>query len=123
MRPGQPERHTHDYFPHGTTSLFAALNVAPGEVIGRCHRRHRHQEFQRFLEQIDHALPEELGVSLRLVLVNYAAHKTPKGAALVCPTSRFHVHFTPTSASWLNQVERFSRRSRRSGIRGGVQRG
>jgi transposase len=107
MRPGQPERHTHDYFRHGTTSLFAALNVATGEVIGRCHRRHRHQEFLRFLEQIDQAVPEEPDVSLHLVLDNYATHKTPKVRRWFARHPRFHVHFTPTSASWLNQVERF----------------
>ena len=107
MRPGQPERQTHDYFRHGTTSLFAALNVATGEVIGRCHRRHRHQEFLRFLEQIDQAVPEEPDVSLHLVLDNYATHKTPKVRRWFARHPRFHVHFTPTSASWLNQVERF----------------
>jgi transposase len=107
MRPGLPERHTHDYFRHGTTSLFAALNVATGEVIGRCHRRHRHQEFLRFLEQIDEAIPAEPGVSLHLVLDNYATHKTPKVRRWFARHPRFHVHFTPTSASWLNQVERF----------------
>jgi transposase len=107
MRPGQPERHTHDYFRHGTTSLFAALNVATGEVIGRCHRRHRHQEFLRFLEQIDQTFPEEPDVSLHLVLDNYATHKTPKVRRWLARHPRFHVHFTPTSASWLNQVERF----------------
>lgn len=122
MRPGQPERHTHDYFRHGTTSLFAALNVATGEVIGRCHRRHRHQEFLRFLEQIDQAVPEEPDVSLHLVLDNYATHKTPKVRRWFARHPRFHVHFTPTSASWLNQVERFfaaitQKRIRRSAYR------
>jgi transposase len=107
MRPGQPERHTHDYFRHGTTSLFAALNVATGEVIGRCHRRHRHQEFLRFLEQIDQSVPAEPDMSLHLVLDNYATHKTPKVRRWFARHPRFHVHFTPTSASWLNQVERF----------------
>lgn len=122
MRPGQAERHTHDYVRHGTTSLFAALNVATGEVIGRCHRRHRHQEFLRFLEQIDQAIPEEPDVSLHLVLDNYATHKTPKVRRWFARHPRFHVHFTPTSASWLNQVERFfaaitQKRIRRSAYR------
>ncbi len=122
MRPGQPERHTHDDFRHGTTSLFAALNVATGEVIGRCHRRHRHQEFLRFLEQIDEAFPEEPDVSLHLVLDNDATHKTPKVRRWFARHPRFHVHFTPTSASWLNQVERFfaaitQKRIRRSAFR------
>jgi transposase len=122
MRPGQPERHTHDYVRHGTTSLFAALNVATGEVIGRCHRRHRHQEFLRFLEQIDQAIPEEPDVSVHLVLDNYATHKTPKVRRWFARHPRFHVHFTPTSASWLNQVERFfaaitQKRIRRSAFR------
>lgn len=107
MRPGQPERHTHDYFRHGTMSLFPALNVATGEVIGRCHRRDRHQEFLRFLEQIYDAIPEEPGVSLHLVLDNYVTHKTPKVKRWFAWHPRFHVHFTPTGVSWLNQVARF----------------
>src|SRR5215468_11718729 len=77
LGPGQAERHTHDYVRHGTTSLFAALDVATGQVIGECHRRHRHQEFLRFLEEIDAGVPREPGVEVHLVLDNYATHKTP----------------------------------------------
>lgn len=105
MRPGQPERRTHDYERHGTTSLFAALNIATGKVIGQCHRRHRHQEFLRFLDRIEAEVPAELDI--HLVLDNYATHKTPKVAAWFRKHPRYHLHFTPTSASWLNQVERW----------------
>ncbi|MGH9159174.1 MAG: IS630 family transposase [Vicinamibacteraceae bacterium] len=105
LRPGLPERRTHDYIRHGTTSLFAALDIATGNVIGACHRRHRHQEFLRFLERIDAAVPARLNV--HLVMDNYGTHKTPKVHRWFLRHPRFHVHFTPTSASWLNQVERF----------------
>jgi len=105
MQPGQPERHTHDYQRHGTTSLFAALNVATGKVIGQCHRRHRHQEFLNFLPKIDEEIPADL--QIHLVLDNYATHKTPKVAAWLKSRPRYQLHFTPTSASWLNQVERW----------------
>ncbi len=107
MEPCRPERHTHDYARHGTTSLFAALNVATGEVIGHCHQRHRHQEFLKFLDQIDQTIPEEPGVELHLVMDNYATHKTPRVQRWFARRPRYQVHFTPTSASWLNQVERF----------------
>lgn len=107
MEPGRPERHTHDYARHGTTSLFAALNVATGQIIGHCHQRHRHQEFLKFLEQIDQTIPEEPGVEIHLVMDNYATHKTPRVQRWLARRPRYHVHFTPTSASWLNQVERF----------------
>ena len=107
MEPCRPERHTHDYARHGTTSLFAALNVATGEVIGQCHQRHRHQEFLKFLDQIDQAIPEEPGVELHLVMDNYATHKTQRVQRWFARRPRYQVHFTPTSASWLNQVERF----------------
>jgi len=121
MQPGQPERRTHDYQRHGTTSLFAALNVATGKVIGRCHRRHRHQEFLNFLKRVDGEIPAEL--EIHLVLDNYATHKTPKVAAWLKRQPRFHLHFTPTSASWLNQVERWfaqltDKRLRRSAFSG-----
>jgi transposase len=105
MQPGQPERRTHDYYRHGTTSLFAALDVATGKIIGRCHARHRHQEFLRFLNQIEESVPAELDV--HLILDNYATHKTPRVAAWFRRRPRYHLHFTPTSASWLNQVERW----------------
>lgn len=107
LEPGRPERATHDYARHGTTSLFAAWNVATGEVIGRCHQRHRHQEFLKFLNQIDQTIPEESGVEIHLVMDNYATHKTPRIQRWLAQRPRYHVHFTPTSASWLNQVERF----------------
>lgn len=105
LRPGQPQRRTHDYERHGTTSLFAALNIATGKIIGQCHRRHRHQEFLRFLNRIDSQVPTEL--EIHLVLDNYATHKTPKVAAWFKKRPRYHLHFTPTSASWLNQIERW----------------
>lgn len=107
MSPGQVERRTHDYVRHGTTSLFAALNVATGKVIGECHPKHRHQEFIKFLERIDEEIPETPGVEIHLVMDNYATYKTPKVRRWLTRRPRYHVHFTPTSASWLNQVERF----------------
>jgi transposase len=122
LEPGRPERRTHDYARHGTTSLFAALNVATGEVIGRCHQRHRQQEFLKFLELIDQTIPEEPGVEIHLVMDNYATHKAPRVQRWLIKRPRYHVHFTPTSASWLNQVERFfaeitEKRIRRSAFR------
>lgn len=107
LEPGRPERHTHDYARHGTTSLFAALNVATGKIIGRCHQQHRHQEFIAFLKLIDESIPEEPGVEIHLIMDNYATHKTPAVQRWLTRHPRYHVHFTPTSASWLNQVERF----------------
>ncbi len=107
LGPGQVERHTHDYVRNGTTSLFAALNVASGEVLGQCYRKHRQQEFLQFLKRIDEAYPEQEGVELHLILDNYGTHKTPKVKRWLQRHSRFVLHFTPTSASWLNQVERF----------------
>lgn len=105
MQPGQAERRTHDYTRHGTTTLFAALNVATGEVIGSLHRRHRTSEFLRFLKTIDEAVPADLDI--HLVLDNYVTHKTKRTRAWFARHPRFHVHFTPTYSSWLNQVERF----------------
>lgn len=102
---GSPERRTHDYRRHGTTSLFAALDVATGKVIGECHRRHRSQEFLRFLDTIDANVPSDLDV--HLILDNYGTHKTPTVRRWFVRHPRFHVHFTPTSASWLNLVERW----------------
>ena len=102
---GIPERRTHDYMRHGTTTLFAALDIATGEVIGELHRRHRSSEFLQFLRTIEANVPSELDV--HLVMDNYGTHKTPSIKAWFARNPRFHVHFTPTSASWLNQVERW----------------
>jgi transposase len=107
LEPGQAERHTHDYARHGTTSLFAALNVATGEVIGKCHGKHRQQEFVKFLDQIDARVPKESGVTIHLVMDNYGTHKTPKVKRWLQRHPEYYVHFIPTSSSWLNQVERF----------------
>ena len=105
MMPGVPERRTHDYVRHGTTSLFAALDIATGKVIGQHQRRHRHQEFLRFLRTIDANTPSDL--DLHLVCDNYATHKTPAIRTWLAAHPRFHLHFTPTSGSWLNLVERW----------------
>lgn len=105
LAPGIPERRTHDYMRHGTTTLFAALDIATGEVIGELHRRHRSSEFLQFLRTIDASVPAEMDV--HLVIDNYGTHKTPSIKNWFARHSRFHVHFTPTSASWLNQVERW----------------
>lgn len=105
MRPGQIERRTHDYVRHGTTSLFAALDVKTGEVVGACHRRHRSREFLSFLRKVDQAVPADLDV--HIVMDNYATHKTPAVRRWFAQRPRYHLHFTPTSASWLNQVERW----------------
>ena len=105
MRPGQIERRTHDYVRHGTTSLFAALDVKTGEVIGECHRRHRSIEFRAFLDRIEAAVPAELDV--HLIVDNYGTHKTELIKRWLAKRPRFHLHFTPTSASWLNLIERW----------------
>ena len=105
LRPGQPERHAHDYIRHGTTTLFAALDVRTGRVIGECHSRHRAREFRRFLDTVDAAVPRHLDV--HLILDNYATHKTALIRRWLAKRPRYHVHFTPTSASWLNLVERW----------------
>jgi transposase len=105
MGPGQVERRTHDYKRHGTTSLFAALDIATGQVIGKCYKRHRSNEFRKFLDTIEKTVPAELDV--HLVMDNYATHKTAAIRAWLAKRPRYHVHFTPTSASWLNQVERW----------------
>jgi transposase len=102
---GSAERRTHDYRRHGTTSLFAALDVATGKVIGECHRRHRSQEFVQFLETIEARVPA--GLDVHLILDNYGTHKTPRVRRWLARHRRFHMHFTPTSASWLNLVERW----------------
>ena len=105
LAPGIPERRTHDYMRHGTTTLFAALDIATGEVIGELHRRHRSSEFLQFLRTIEANVPPKLDI--HLVMDNYGTHKTPTIKAWFARNPRFHVHFTPTSASWLNQVERW----------------
>src|ERR671921_137502 len=102
MQPGLPERRTHDYVRHGTTTLFAALNIATGTVTARCQPRHRHQEFLRFLKQVARAYPDR---ELHLVMDNYAAHKRVEIRDWLAANPRIQVHFTPTSASWLNLVE------------------
>ena len=103
LRPGQAERRTHDYTRHGTTSLFAALDVRAGTIIGRCFPRHRAAEFRRFLDDIDAQVPPDLDV--HLVLDNLRTHKTGLIRDWLAKRPRYHVHFTPTSASWLNLVE------------------
>ena len=120
LGPGQAERHTHDYVRNGTTSLFAALNVATGSVIGRCYRRHRQQEFVRFLEEIDTTIAEEEEVTIHLIMDNYGTHKTSRVKRWLQRHPRYVVHFTPTSASWLNQVERFFAEITEKRIRRGV---
>ena len=105
MMPGMPERRTHDYYRHGITSLFAAFNIADGTVISQLHRRHRAIEFKKFLIAIDKAVPADLDV--HLVCDNYGTHKTPEVHAWLARHPRFHLHFTPTGSSWINQVERW----------------
>ena len=102
MRPGLPERATHDYVRHGTTTLFAALDIATGQVTATCLPRHRHQEFLRFLKQVARAYPDQ---ELHLVMDNYATHKRVEVRDWLAANPRIHAHFTPTSGSWLNLVE------------------
>jgi transposase len=107
MRPGQAERRTHDYVRYGTTSLFAALDTATGAVIGKCLRRHRHQEFLQFLRHLDATVERPAGTTIHLILDNYGTHKTPAVQRWFARHPEYHLHFTPTSASWMNMVERF----------------
>ena len=102
MQPGHAEQRTHDYVRHGTATLFAALEIATGQITGLCKQRHRHQEFLVFLKHVARAYPD---VELHLVMDNYATHKTPDVKAWLADHPRIHVHFTPTSGSWLNLVE------------------
>lgn len=102
---GYVEGVTHDYIRHGTTTLFAALNVLDGEVLASCKPRHRHQEFLSFLREIDSSMPPDMDI--HLIVDNYATHKHPKVKAWIAARPRWHVHFIPTYSSWLNQVERF----------------
>src|SRR4029077_6028196 len=120
MRPGQVERRTHDYTRHGTLSLFAALDAAAGTVIGRCYPRHRGREFLRFLREIERNVPPDLNV--HLVMDNYATHKTEPIRKWLGARPRWHVHFTPTASSWVNQVERFFAAITEKKIRRGVHR-
>jgi transposase len=120
LRPGQAARRSHDYKRHGVTSLFAALDVATGKVIGHCFPRHRASEFRKFLDEIEAAVPPDLDV--HLVMDNYATHKTPMIRAWFAKRPRWHVHLTPTSSSWLNQVERFFAVITDKKIRRGVHR-
>jgi transposase len=105
MRPGQAERRTHDYKRHGTTSLFAALDVKAGTVVGKCMSRHRAMEFRKFLDEVERNVPTDLDI--HVVMDNYGTHKTKLIRNWFAKRPRWHVHLTPTSASWINQVERF----------------
>jgi transposase len=105
MMPGMPERRTHDYLRNGVTTLFAAFDTATGEVISSIHRRHRAAEFKKFLTKIDKTVPANLDV--HLICDNYGTHKTPAIQAWLAKHPRFHMHFTPTYSSWINQVERW----------------
>ena len=105
MMPGMPERRTHDYVRHGITTLFAALDVATGTVIGSIHRRHRTAEFKQFLAKLDKQVPADLDV--HLICDNYSTHKHPTIQRWLAAHPRFHMHFTPIYSSWLNQVERW----------------
>jgi len=120
MRPGQVERRTHDYDRHGTTSLFAAFDVATGKVIGTLHRRHRAAEFRKFLDAIDAAVPKNLDI--HIVLDNSSTHKTASIQRWLAKRPRYHLHFTPTSTSWINLVERWFAELTNKQIRRGVHR-
>jgi len=118
MRKGHPETHTHDYFRHGTATLFAALSVLDGSVIASVKKRHRHQEFLEFLKQIDRETPRKL--ELHLILDNYGTHKHASVKSWLAKHPRFRLHFTPTSSSWLNMVERWFANLSDKRIRRGV---
>jgi transposase len=120
LRPGQVERRTHDYVRHGTTSLFAALAVKSGTIIGQCHRRHRAIEFRKFLDRIEAEVPATLDV--HLILDNYGTHKAPRIRRWLARHPRFHLHFTPTGASWMNLVERWFATLTEKQIRRGAHR-
>ena len=121
MQPGYAEQRTHDYVRHGTATLFAALEVATGQVTGVCKNRHRHQEFLAFLKHLVRAYPDRGdGVELHLVMDNYATHKRPEVKAWLAANPRVHFHFTPTSGSWLNLVEVWFGIIERQAIRRGV---
>ena len=118
LKKGRCGTMTHDYKRNGTTTLFAALNTLDGTVIGSCMERHRHQEWLKFLRQIDKEYPGE--TSIHLIADNYSTHKHPRVQSWMKRHSRFHIHFTPTSASWLNMVERFFRELTDKQIRRGI---
>lgn len=118
MKKGRAQTMTHDYKRNGTTTLFAALNVLTGMVIGQCLPRHRHQEFLKFLRTIDREVPQ--GLQIHLILDNYATHKHANVKAWLAKHPRFHLHFIPTSSSWLNQVERWFRDLTDKALRRGV---
>jgi transposase len=120
MMPASTEKQTHTYVRHGTTSLFAALDVATGRVIGKCRRRHRSSEFVEFLKQLDNSVPPELDV--HVILDNLQTHKTPAAHRWFLRHPRFHVHFTPTYTSWLNQVERWFALLEQKALKRGVHR-
>jgi transposase len=118
LKKGRAGTMTHDYVRHGTTTLFAALNVADGKIIGQCQNRHRHQEWLQFLKLIDQQTPADR--DLHLILDNYATHKHASVRKWIAKHPRFHLHFTPTGASWLNMVERFFRDLSEKRLRRGV---
>jgi transposase len=118
LKKGRGQTMTHDYKRNGTTTLFAALDTASGEIYGLCQQRHRHQEWLRFLRMIDQTIPAEK--QIYLICDNYATHKHPRVQRWLQRHKRFHLHFTPTSASWLNMVERFFRDLTANQIRRGV---
>jgi len=118
MKPGQVERHTHDYQRNGTTCLFAALNVVEGTVVGQCQSRHRHQEFLKFLRLIERQTPK--GKDIHMILDNYSTHKHPEVKEWLEKHPRYYLHFTPTSASWLNQIEIWFNILTRRQIRRGI---
>ena len=120
LRQGQTERRTRDDERHGTTSLFAALEMARGKVIGECHRRHRAVEFRQFLHTVDAVTPAELDV--HLILDNYGTHKTPLIQRWLVRHPRYHLHFTPTGSSWINLVERWFATLTERQLRRGVHR-
>ena len=115
---GEASLGSHGTVSHGTTSLFAALDVATGFIIGKCYRRHRTREFLDFLKEIDRSVPE--GLDIHVVMANYATHKTAAVKAWLARPSHWHVHFTPTSASWINQVERWFAELTRKQLQRGV---
>lgn len=117
LAPGVPERSSHDYRRHGTTTLFAALNMLDGKVIGECHQRHTNEEFRQFLQRLDTDMPPEL--ALHVIVDNYSAHKHPNVQVWLADHPRFHLHFTPTGSSWVNMVERFFARLTTQRIRRG----
>ena len=118
LKKGRAETMTHDYKRHGTTTLFAALNVLDGRVIGRCMQQHRHQEFIRFLNAVEREVPA--GKLIHVILDNYAAHKHPKVMRWLARHPRWTFHFTPTSASWLNAVEGFFAKLGKQRLKRGV---